>query len=49
MENLRAIKGLGDRLIEKIQEIMEKNTCSAYEKIKDIKASANSLYGYTRR
>ena len=37
MENLRAIKGLGDKLIGKIQEIMEKNTCSAYEKIKDIK------------
>ena len=37
VENLREIKGLGDKLIGKIQEIMEKNTCSAYEKIKDIK------------
>lgn len=37
VENLREIKGLGDKLIGKIQEIMEKNTCSAYEKIKDFK------------
>ena len=37
VDNLREIKGLGDKLIGKIQEIMEKNTCSAYEKIKDIK------------
>lgn len=37
MENLKAIKGLGEKLIGKVQEIMEKNTCSAYEKIKDIK------------
>jgi DNA polymerase/3'-5' exonuclease PolX len=37
IENLKTIKGLGEKLIGKIQEIMEKDTCSAYEKIKNIK------------
>ena len=37
IENLKAINGLGNKLIEKIQEIMEKDTCNAYEKIKDLK------------
>jgi len=36
IENLKSIKGLGEKLISKIQEIMEKDTCDAYEKIKDI-------------
>ena len=38
-ENLKKISGLGEKLTGKIYEIMEKDTCDAYEKIKNIKDS----------
>ena len=36
IKNLKAIPGLGAKLMGKIDEIMEKDTCDAYDKIKDI-------------
>jgi DNA ligase-1 len=45
IENLKEIKGLGEKLMGKIQEIIEKDTCSAYEKIKDIKDSRTVFMG----
>jgi len=36
VDNLKSIKGLGDKLLGKVQEIMDTNTCSAYDMIKDI-------------
>jgi len=36
-EKLSSIKGLGKSLLDKIQEIIETDTCPAYERIKDFK------------
>ena len=36
VDNLKSIKGLGDKLLGKVQEIMDTNTCHAYDNIKDI-------------